>query len=75
MTDQPKSADDLWFEEWFGTEEEHQAELERIRAQDARFEAECLAGTRARCPCGAPSLFVHETHGPLCAACGYDRAN
>ena len=63
------------FEKWFGTEAEHQAEMERRRLMDERMEAECVAGTRQRCHCGAPSLFVDEKIGPLCAPCGYHYAN
>lgn len=63
------------FEEWFGTEEEFQAELERARQQDVKLEAECAAGTRLRCQCGDPSQFIDEKHGPLCAPCGYHYAN
>ena len=63
------------FEKWFGTEEEHRAEQARIVEQERRMEAECLAGTRPRCPCGAPSLFTDDKLGPLCAPCGYHYAN
>lgn len=72
MTRPASNRDD--FDEWFGTEAEHQAEMERMRRMDERLEAECVAGTRQRCPCGAPSLFVDE-HGPLCAPCGYHYAD
>ena len=47
----------------------------RLKWLEERREAECVAGTRQRCSCGAPSLFVHEEHGPLCAPCGYHYAN
>lgn len=63
------------FEEWFGTEAEHEAEMKRLREMDERLEAECVAGTRQRCSCGAPSLFVDEKQRPLCAPCGYHYAN
>lgn len=63
------------FEEWFGTEEEHRLELERMKQMDERMEAECVAGERQRCSCGAPSLFVDENKVPLCATCGYHYAN
>lgn len=63
------------FEEWFGTEEEHRLEMERMRLIEEQREAECVAGTRRRCGCGAASLFIHSTHGPLCAPCGYHYAN
>lgn len=63
------------FEAMFGTEEEHRQEQERMRLADERMEAECVAGTRQRCACGAPSLFVDENRVPLCAPCGYHYAN
>ena len=63
------------FEEMFGTEEEHRQEMARMVEREERHEAECVAGTRQRCACGAPGLFVDETHGPLCAPCGYHYAN
>ena len=63
------------FEEMFGTDEEHRQEMERIRLMDERMESECVAGIRQCCPCGAPSLFVDENRGPLCAPCGYHYAN
>ena len=62
------------FEYWFGTDQEHEAEMQRMAERDRRLEAECVAGTRLRCPCGAPSIFVDE-HGPLCAPCGYHYAD
>ena len=63
------------FEEVFGTEEENRQHHEKMLIFEERREAECVAGTRQRCQCGAPSLFVHEEHGPLCAPCGYHYAN
>jgi len=66
---------DVSFEEAFGTKEEHEQELARAKEMADRMEAECVAGTRQRCGCGAPSLFVHEHQGPLCAPCGYHYAN
>jgi hypothetical protein len=63
------------FEDCFGTEEENREHLEKMRIADERLEAECVAGTRPRCSCGAPSLFIDENRVPLCAPCGYDRAN
>jgi hypothetical protein len=63
------------FEEWFGTEEEMRQHYERMASDEKRREAECVAGTRQRCACGAPSLFTDKEHGPLCAPCGYHYAN
>lgn len=63
------------FEELFGTEAEQREWDERMRRAEAERESECVAGTRQRCPCGAPSLFVDEKNGPLCAPCGYHYAN
>ena len=63
-----------WFEEIFGTEKEFDAELERITAMDERMEQECVAGTRQRCSCGAPSLYISDSGHPRCAPCGYGDA-
>ena len=67
MTD----ADRQEFEKWFGSDEEFALEMERQRLIDDCRERECQAGTRARCSCGAPSIFTHEKRGPKCAPCGY----
>jgi hypothetical protein len=67
-------SDKAAFEEWFGTEEENRLHLEQMQRAEEKREAECVAGTRPRCACGAPSLFIDE-HGPLCAPCGYHYAN
>lgn len=66
---------DADFEELFGSEQEHRVEQVRMEQQEKRLEAECVAGTRQRCKCGAPSLFTDAVQGPLCAPCGYDYAN
>jgi hypothetical protein len=63
------------FDEFFGTEKEERAHADQMRRSEAEREAECVAGTRQRCECGAPSLFVDEERGPLCAPCGYHYAN
>ena len=65
----------ITFEEIFGTDAEFEAEMLRAKAMEERMERECVAGTRLRCQCGAPSLFVDEKNGPLCAPCGYHFAN